>query len=228
MDVLAAAHAHHVRTDDPEPADRPVDRPVADGGARCGRCGTQDPRRAYDRATAVISPNFTAADQWLHPTSPWLCSTCVWGYRTPALRLHPHLVHRAPVSGTVLDIATACQLLLARSLSPDSALTVPLKPGRKHLLPAARWGLVTTDDAHLPWSSADASRLHTTLRLRRHGFGTRMLADPAPAWAVLRRLPTPHQAQVLADWPQLDVWRARRPWLALALHLTANTHLETR
>jgi hypothetical protein len=39
---------------------------------------------------------------------------------------------------------------------------VPLRPGRKHLLPTATWGHVTVDDAQLPWSTTDTARLAAT------------------------------------------------------------------
>jgi hypothetical protein len=50
-----------------------------------------------------------------------------------------------------------------------------------------------------------------------------MLAEPAPPWSVLGRLPKNWWADVVADWKTLDPWRARRPWLDLAVHATVTT-----
>jgi hypothetical protein len=111
--------------------------------------------------------------------------------------------------------------MLQEALAPDVALAVPLRPGRKHVLPAAAWGRVTTGDACLSWTCADAARLAVMARLRRQGFGSRMLAAPAPAFGVLRRLAPDHWPQVTRDWEALRPWRERRPWLDLALRLPA-------
>ncbi len=53
------------------------------------------------------------------------------------------------------------------------------------------------------------------------GFGTRMLAEAAPAFSQLRRLSNEQWSQVQAWWSELTPWRTPdSPWLALALHVT--------
>jgi hypothetical protein len=47
-----------------------------------------------------------------------------------------------------------------------------------------------------------------------------MLAAPAPAFGVLRRLARARQAEVIDDWEVLRLWRDRPLWLHLGLRLT--------
>jgi hypothetical protein len=167
-----------------------------------------------------VSGNFTAWDGWINPSGPGLCGACAWAYREPSLRTLPTLVRLAgpglahPGRGDLAE-------LLSRPADPAAALIVPLRPGRKHLLPVAQWGRVTVDDAALPWGPADVIRLQAMLRLRQAGFGTRMLVAAAPAFPVLRRLPPAERAAALSDWDILRAWRARPLWLRLATHVTA-------
>src|SRR5439155_4570333 len=97
---------------------------------------------------------------------------------------------------------------------------VPLRRGRKHVLPDARWGMITTSDTTVPWTAGDAHSLQVMQRLRAAGFGSRMLAAPAPAFGVLRRLAPGRRAEVIDDWQALRAWRDRPPWLHLGLRLT--------
>jgi hypothetical protein len=182
--------------------------------ARCGRVNV-----ALTATRAVVSKTFTAYDSWHHPSGPGLCSSCTWGFRTAALRLKAHLVTVEPLELRQMQPADVGQYL-DRALPADVALVVPLRPGRKHLLPGAVWGRVTLDDAHLPWSAEDACRLAAARRLRCYGFGSRMLAAAVPPWSVLRRLPRNYWTGVMTNWEALAPWRARRPWLELAVYAT--------
>lgn len=185
-------------------------------GGHCARCGTPAPLTATRH---VISKVFTGFDTWTNPTGAGLCPTCSWGYTTPALRTHPHLVGQDQTMVRLARPALA-GLLAAGPLAADRALIVPLRPGRKHLLPDAAWGRVTLDDIQLPWPAAAAARTAATGRLRRRGFGSRMLTHPAPPWQALRRRPSGEWAAILHDWSQLEPWRPRSPWLDLALYAT--------
>lgn len=188
-----------------------VGRPV---GGSCARCGRDD--LSLVAAAAVVSRVFTGYDGWRDLYSPGLCPVCSWGYQALELRTFIHLVTADPPFLQQLDV-TALGDLLTTPLGPDAAVVVPLRPGRKHLFPTAVWGRVTVDDAHLPWTAADAARLAAMQRLRYAGFGSRMLTEPAPPWPVLRRLPAGQWVQTLDDWRALDLWRLRRPWLDLAV-----------
>lgn len=191
-----------------------------DAGCRsagsCARCGRQGPTASV---RDLVSGNFTAWDDWVDPSGAGLCRPCAWAYREPCLRALPTLVLAAgpglghPARG---DLAG----LLSRPADQAAALIIPLRPGRKHLLTAAQWGRVRTDDATLPWGQADVTRLQAMLRLRQAGFGTRMLAARAPAFPVLRGLTPAERTAVLSDWELLRAWRARPPWLQLAAYVT--------
>lgn len=183
----------------------------------CSRCGSRDADLTPTRH--VVSDVFTGFDGWVNAAGAGLCAGCSWGYRTPRLRAVAHLVTADPPR---LAELTAGRLgdHLDRPVPPDVALVVPLRPGRKHLLPEAGWGRVTVDDTQLPWTAADCARLAAMRRLRARGFGSRMLAAPAPPWSVLRRLPRPWWRDVDLDWAQLAPWRTRRPWFDLAILAT--------
>lgn len=188
---------------------------------RCARCSDTDGAGAP--AGTVVSGVFTSHDSWHDPTGAWLCAACVWGYRTSRLRLVPHLVTADPPGLDALTFAAVAERLTRGPVAAGSALTVPLRPGRKHLMPAACWGRVTVDDTALAWTVADAARLAATIRLRTAGFTSRQLAQPAPAWPVLRRLTGALRADVATDWEALRPWRTSPPWLNLAVAVTSVT-----
>lgn len=186
--------------------------------ARCGLAGELVPTRS------VISKSFTSFDGWSDPAGPGLCPACTWGHSSAALRSVPHLVTREPTALRKLTKQEAGTLLRAGDLGPGRALVVPLRPGRKHVLPTAIWGRVSIDDIHLPWRAQDAELLTLILELRADGFGTRMLSEPAPPFRVLQAIPSVKWQRILHIWDQLAPWRAPdNPWLPLALHLTTPT-----
>lgn len=183
--------------------------------ARCGRPAELTPARR------AVSRSFTGYEDWVDPSGHGLCATCCWAYSTESLRLSAHLVTADPISLVALSRSQVGERLQQGALASGYAVVVPLRPGRKHLMPAAAWGRVTIEDAHLPWSAADAARLRTVSQLRGLGFGTRMLAEAAPAFTQLRRLAPEQWPQVMAWWAELTQWRTpESPWLALALHVT--------
>lgn len=197
------------------PADSTA-QPLFAACARCGRLGRLAP------TYSVVSKMFTATDQWADPTGPGLCSICAWGYATPTLRSRPHVIRLNPAATiTALTAAGVSALLCGGALDPGLALTVPLHPGRKHLVPLATWGQIRIDNASLTWRHQDAHRLRVATSLRRQGFGTRMLTAPAPPYTVLRKRPQSEWPQLLDAWQELAVWRVPdNPWMALALHVT--------
>lgn len=183
--------------------------------ARCASAGALVPVKT------AVSKVFTGFDDWVNPSGPGLCPPCAWGYQHPELRSRPHLVNRAPARLVALDRHCVFELLAGGPLEPTSALTVPLRPGRKHLFPGASWGRVTLDDVQLPWTAIEAQLLALVAHLRSQGFGTRMLSEPAPPFPVLRRLPAGDWTGTMRAWSQLAPWRTTpSPWLDLALHIT--------
>lgn len=183
----------------------------------CGCCGTiGDLWPARD----AISRNFTAYDQWTHPAHPWLCAACTWTFTDPDLRTIPHLIVD-PDQLQPLTTTDAFQLLAAGPLGLHQAVVVPLRPGRRHLMPIARWAHVCTDTGCLPWTPADAHLLTTYAWLRRLGFSPAELAQSAPAYPTLRRRPAAERGHILTTWQQLNPWRCPDSlWLPLASRIT--------
>jgi hypothetical protein len=165
----------------------------------------------------VVSEVFTGFDGWVSPNGFGLCPACVWGYRHRRLRETAHLV-----TGRSLTELTLPQVgrMLHDALPVSAALVVPLRAGRQHLVPKANWGVITTEAGGLRWSAADGYRLGVLRRLRAAGFGSRMFAEEAPPWSVLRRLNPVAQREVMADWSVLRPWRSSTAWLDLAVLVT--------
>ena len=209
MNVLTTAHAAtHQR--------RPTPKAVIDPGT-CARCAS--PSSELTTTRTVVSKTFTGFDGWTDPSGRGLCPPCTWAYRTPALRQVPHEITTHPT----FQALTRPLLLavLSHPLPTTTAVVVPLRPGRKHLLPTAQWGRVTTDDATLTWTTDDATRLAAMATLRTQGFGPRMLLAPAPAWLVLTKLNPRQRMLTQQHWAQLAPWRRARPWFDLAIHASA-------
>lgn len=186
-------------------------------GGRCARCAT--PSSAVVHVRDVVSPTFTGFDSWRDPRGTLLCAPCAWAYRTPQLRTHSHRITTTP-SCTQLTALQVCQVLVAGALPADTALSVPLHPGRKHLVPGLQWGTVRIDDTNLSWTAADAARLVVMRDLRRRGFGARALTQPSPAWDILRRRPADEWQGIQDQFAQLHPWRVARAWLALGVAIT--------
>lgn len=179
----------------------------------CARCaGTTGPSSLVRQ---VVSRTFTAYDDWRYPAGTHLCAPCSWMYRTRSLRQYAHKVSSRP-SLTVLT-SHALRMLLSRPLLGGFSVVVPLRPGRKHILPHARWGHVAVDDATLPWTASDVAALAAVIRLRRSGFGVRALAESSPPFPPLRDLSPRRWPQIFADWESLDPYRRIAPWWGLAL-----------
>lgn len=170
---------------------------------------------------SVISKSFTGFDGWVSPAGSHLCGACRWSYTDPGLRRVPHLITREPAGIREQTLAQVQELLGRGAVGGAIALVVPLRPGRKHILPDASWGRVNIDNAQLSWTVQDAGRLQAMVELRAMGFGTRMLCSPTPAYPVLRSLPAESWARVLQLWDQVEPWRTSdNPWLDLAVRIT--------
>ncbi|MGV9867244.1 hypothetical protein [Rhodococcus koreensis] len=182
--------------------------------AGCARCA---------RTTAVMIPvgqvisrRFTGFESWTNLAGRRLCQVCVWLYRHRPLRTDAHIVTRDPVTLRSANPALLHQVL-STPVDADIAVIVPLRPGRKHLLPDARWGQVNVDDTSLTWTAADADRLQVMRRLRAHGFSETLLRDHSPAYPVLSRAAADQWPQIFDDWSRLDPWRQAGPWFDVGL-----------
>lgn len=184
--------------------------------ARCGRYGRVHP------AKKVVSSTFCGHSEWSNPDGHGLCGPCSWSYRDRALRTRAHHVLLEPAR---LRPLSRSQLLyvLSRALGPSEALIVP-QQGRKHLLPVARWGMVTLDDTAIPWTIQDAELLEVVATFRKQGVGEQALARSAPPWGLVGRVNPEDKMQTLREWSRLDAWRTgRRLWLDLAVIATRAT-----
>lgn len=190
------------------------------GTGRCARCaevGRLTPTRA------VVSPTFTGFDLWSGPPGG-LCPACVWLYRTPTLRSVPHLVSQTPPSLSALSLDELFTILVAGALRPTFAVSVPLRPGRKHLFADIRWGTIRTDHANLSWTVADSGRLLTVRQLRQLGYSAAQIRSAgAPDYRTLTGQPSHTWSSTIQLWRSIDPWRTNSAWLDLALTLTKGT-----
>lgn len=105
------------------------------GDRACGRCGRRG--CAVVPCRQVISRKFTAFDDWIAPGGE-LCQVCAWGLTASGLRSTPLAIE----DGQTRELAgPELAALLSRPVDTHTAVVLPLR-GRKHLLPAARWGHV--------------------------------------------------------------------------------------
>ena len=132
------------------------------------------------------------------------------------LRTVPHLILRWPELLQPLDSA-ALGTVLDHPVTSTSAVVVPLRPGRKHVVSGAAWGHVVTDDQLLTWSSQDVARLHLVHALLRAGFSAASLHEPAPPYRVITQLQHDKLAWILDAWEELLPWRRRPAWLQVAV-----------
>lgn len=186
---------------------------------RCARCNITD---AVTPAGMVVSAKWTGWSSWRTAATPSLCKACSWGYRTQELRAGAFLIATDP-SMTALTPAALLQVLSA-PLPSHHTVVLPLHRNRKHVLPDARWGRLCVDDAALDWTTDDAARLQAMTQLRSLGFTTTAMIQPAPPFAVLRRLPASMYATVFIWWDQLRPWRPNTPWFAAAALTTGLAH----
>ncbi|MDI9941389.1 hypothetical protein SIM91_02080 [Rhodococcus opacus] len=188
-----------------------------DRAAGCARCGRHTV--VMIPVGQVVSRRFTGYESWTNLAGRRLCEVCVWVYQHRPLRTDAHIVTRDPSTLRAANPALLHQVL-STTIGSDTAVIVPLRPGRKHLLPDARWGQVTVDDTTLTWTSADADRLQVLRRLRAHGFSETMLRDETPAYPVLSRAAADQWPQVFDDWNHLAPWRQAAPWFEVGLRAT--------
>lgn len=203
LDVVRAAWAA---------AGSPTPARLTAAPAECARCGRVEPVTT----TRVVSDTFTAFTGWVRPAYTGVCASCAWAHTTPRLRVVPLRVDRTGPSLRELTHRDLGDILTPGALRPDMAVTIPTRPGRKHLLPEARWGMVVIHDALLPWTSADARRLTVALHLTaEHAAPPRALAQPAPPYPWLATRPPETWQDLQHLWSLLNPWRTDpSPWLA--------------
>jgi hypothetical protein len=95
------------------------------------------------------------------------------------------------------------------------------------VLPMASWGRIQVDDTSMHWTDMDVYRITVMRRLRSVGFGSNHLTQQSPPWPVVRRVHPSTHGGILADWRQLDPWRASVTWLKLATLATTKPSTAT-
>ena len=188
-------------------------------GQRCARCGRDG---ATTPASDVVSRSFVGYDDWA-ATTGLVCPVCAWAYAgDPGLRVEIREISRDPAAMRVLSPWQAYQVLCAGPIPMGRAIVVPVRPGRKHVLPLARWGRVGADDVSIAWGTGPAQLLELVGMLRQAGVSAPALREPAPPFQVVQRAGA-GAGQVLRAWEQLRVWRSpRNPWMAVAIRVTTS------
>ncbi|MFT7022444.1 MAG: hypothetical protein ACJA07_001528 [Rhodococcus sp. (in: high G+C Gram-positive bacteria)] len=164
----------------------------------------------------AVSRRFTGYDGWIDPGGRQLCAVCAWLYQHKPLRTEAHIITRRPKTMAVAP-PQLLRKVLSRKVDTNTAVVIPLVPGRKHILSHARWGQVAVDDTTITWWSEDPVRLGALSRLRAVGFSESALMHEAPAFAVLRTLPQARWRAVFDDWTLLAPWRAADLWMRVGM-----------
>ncbi|MBB1033155.1 hypothetical protein G6031_01950 [Dietzia sp. CQ4] len=115
--------------------------------------------------------------------------------------------------------------LLSRPLDDRTAVVLPLRPGRKHLLPTARWGHVVVDDVAVRWGGAEVVLRAEMAWLRARDFSVAMIQDGSPDIGILRRIPTHEMSDVLEALERVRRWRNCPHW---QIAVRASTSSSTR
>jgi hypothetical protein len=168
----------------------------------CARCG--DLTCLHDLKT-VLSRNFTDW-QTVDPAGEGLCSGCAWSFTDPMLRTRAVLVDGATAT---MPGRAELRRTLSAPVPSTVALTVPVD-GKKHLLPQAQWGTVTSDWGPLVWGAVHAHLFTTVLALRAQGATEGQLGAVAPPVALV--LASADPGSVMGAWTTLDLWRGTPYW----------------
>ena len=168
----------------------------------CVRCGSSD-RPCVD-ADRVVSAKFSGWDRF-RPSgrTSFLCVACTWAHREPGLRALPLLVRvdefRRLDPGSLAEV-------LAVPVGPGSAVTVP-DGKRKHLLPEASWGMVTTDRGSALWTASDIALVPVLRALLDAGIPVARLPDRDPPLRAFAAVPADRISELLGAWARLGPWR---------------------
>lgn len=171
-------------------------KPVREGLClRCGQAGDVIATRQ------VVSARFTDWDRQQPATLVadehvgW-CRACAWAYlckenRTRALWI-------TPTNATVVSPPELKERLV-EPVPADVAVSVPVGR-RKHVLPHAGWGVVTTDTGAIAWGRAHANVLRLVRQVRDAGVSVTELDGAAPPFRVAVQ---PDAGWLVDVWPQI-------------------------
>ena len=169
---------------------------------------------------AVVSANFTEWDRFPREAR-FACAVCAWGYGEPRLRTSPVIVSGGSARyGEPDDVA----VMLGSPLAGQTAVTVPLA-GRKHLLPYAEWGCVTTDSGTFAWARQETVMLIAVTALRAAGVpDSAVRVGTVPPGGVFR---AENVTVLLAAWETVRAWRGT-PQFALACRVANRSEKTSR
>lgn len=190
---------------EPVPTKAPRDR-----AGTCSRCGAFDDHAS--RVKAVVSDKFTGWDAYTRHPDPLWCTACAWGHSEGSLRTQSW---RIGGGRTIRATRTTLATELAQPVPPLVSLVIPVSR-HKHLLPAARWGVITTDERHLIWEHDEAHLFKTVVWLRGLGFNEAALREPTPRFEVLTRSNGALMGLVLQRWADLTPWRQDPAYMDVA------------
>lgn len=189
----------------PTPTEAAMDRE-----GHCSRCGSFS--TTATRIKALVSDKFTGWDAYTRTPDPLWCVTCAWGHTTTDLRTRPWIIGAARTGqATTADLSAA----LSSAVDIHTAIVVPLSR-HKHVLPAAMWGHITTDDRALPWTSAEVHRFKIVEWFRGLGFNEAALCQPTPRFEQFITLDPPTMQLAMTRWASLSEWRKDPAYLKVA------------
>lgn len=189
------------------------------GDESCSRCGRRGCATVPSRQ--VVSRKFTAYDDWAQPGGE-LCQVCAWGLGGAGLR--SSILAIEPGQIRELDSSTLAELL-SHPVDDRTAVVLPLRPGRKHLVPAARWGHVVVDDVAVRWGGPEVILRAEMAWLRARDFSVAMIHDGNLDAGLLRRIPTDELADILESLERVRRWRRSPHW---QIAVRASTSSSTR
>lgn len=176
----------------------------------CDRCGAYS--EAASRVKVVVSDKFTGWADYTQHADPLWCVACTWAHTTSEVRTRGWRI-----GGTRTVEANGPTLFteLDNPLSSHVAITVPLSR-HKHILPSARWGVVTTDDRTLVWTATEVMRLRSVAWLRLHGFSEAALFETVPRFEQIARMSDAAVNLTMRHWGELAAWRTDPTYLKVA------------
>lgn len=188
------------------------------GPVGCARCG--GPLEVRTLTSRVVSKRFTDWDHWRTPGGRWVCAACAWIFTTDSLRRQMREVTATPSSRELSPVGLHHRLM--SGVPASTAVILPLKPGRKHLIAHAEWGKVCVDDAVVSWTKSCADRLEAMTRLREFGFSVRQLKSHSPTYQVMIDIQPGLWPQIMTEWGLLDSWRQdNNPYWEIAVRASS-------
>ena len=197
---------------------RPDPQVTVKGSGVCVRCSATGPCVPVGD---VVSLKFSGWDRLVSSGPAVFCVACAWAHRLDGARTQPLLIRNGAL--TVLTPATLAGVL-DHPVGPDTAVTVPVGR-RKHLLPAAAWGMVTTDGGSTPWTAVDAALARSVRELKSLGVFMSSIQRQDPPPSSFAKVDGSNIGRALILWWSLGPWRDNPHLLAVGLAAAAGTPL---